>query len=127
MDTPGLLDRPFEERNEMEQLTFASLLHLPTAVVYVMDITNSAGEQSTIDKQLRVRAALKERFPRRPWIDVISKSDTVRDHPHFTDEALQKQLPSALYVSVKSGENIVHLQSQVRDMLEYLERLLYDR
>ena len=26
MDTPGLLDRPEEERNEMEKLTFASLL-----------------------------------------------------------------------------------------------------
>ena len=30
MDTPGLLDRPAEERNEMERLTFASLAHLPT-------------------------------------------------------------------------------------------------
>ena len=30
MDTPGLLDRPAEDRNEMEKLTFASLLHLPT-------------------------------------------------------------------------------------------------
>ena len=33
MDTPGLLDRPAEERNEMERLTFASLAHLPTGTL----------------------------------------------------------------------------------------------
>jgi GTP1/Obg family GTP-binding protein len=37
MDTPGLLDRPIEERNEMEKLTFASMAHLPTAVMFVID------------------------------------------------------------------------------------------
>jgi len=46
MDTPGLLDRPEEERNEMEKLTFASLLHLPTAVIYVIDHTGLSGEKS---------------------------------------------------------------------------------
>ena len=30
VDSPGLLDRPPEERNEMEKLTFASMAHLPT-------------------------------------------------------------------------------------------------
>lgn len=39
MDTPGLLDRPEDERNEMERLTFASLAHLPTAVIFVIDPT----------------------------------------------------------------------------------------
>lgn len=128
MDTPGLLDRPYEERNEMEQLTFASLLHLPTAVIFVLDITNSAGEQSTIDKQLNVRNALRERFPKRPWIDVISKGDTVVDHPNFTDKALQELLPKdALVVSVKTGESIPELQARVQSMLEYLEKFLMNR
>jgi hypothetical protein len=46
MDTPGLLDRPVEERNEMERLTFASLLYLPTAVIYVIDPTGLSGHLS---------------------------------------------------------------------------------
>ena len=33
-DTPGLLDRPEEDRNEMERLTYASLAHLPTGQNY---------------------------------------------------------------------------------------------
>ena len=46
MDTPGLLARPEEERNEMERLTFASLLHLPTAVIFVIDPSGLSGEKS---------------------------------------------------------------------------------
>lgn len=75
MDTRGLLDRPADERNEMEKLTFASLAHLPTAVIYVIDHTGLSGEQSSLQAQLNVRQLLKNRFPRRPWLDVISKGD----------------------------------------------------
>lgn len=81
MDTPGLLDRPEEERNEMERLTFASLAHLPTAVMFVIDPTGLSGEKSTLSAQLSVRKGLKERFPRRPWVDVISKVCNAHIHP----------------------------------------------
>ena len=75
MDTPGLLDRPEEDRNEMEKLTFASLLHLPTAVIFVIDPSGLSGEKSNLDAQLNVRDYLRGRFPKRPWLDVISKAD----------------------------------------------------
>ena len=67
--------RPVEERNEMEKLTFASLAHLPTAVIFVIDPTGLSGEKSTLTAQLNVRKHLKERFPKRPWIDVVSKGE----------------------------------------------------
>lgn len=56
MDTPGLLDRPAVDRNEMEKLTFASLAHLPTAVIFVIDPTGLSGEKSTLEAQLNVRS-----------------------------------------------------------------------
>lgn len=73
MDTPGLLDRPEAVRNEMEKLTYASMAHLPTAVIFVIDPTDLAGDKSTLEAQLNVRTHLKRRFPRRPWVDVVSK------------------------------------------------------
>ncbi|CAM9188894.1 unnamed protein product [Ectocarpus fasciculatus] len=73
MDTPGLLDRPEKDRNEMEKLTYASMAHLPTAVLFVIDPTGLAGEKSTLEAQINVRNDLKKRFPKRPWVDVISK------------------------------------------------------
>lgn len=123
MDTPGLLNRPDEERNEMEQLTFASLLHLPTAVIFVFDVTSLSGEQSSLDKQIEVRRALRQRFPKRPWVDVITKSD--KGMLNNIEESLRQQLPpDALYVSVRSGDNMTELKERVHIMLESLEHML---
>jgi Nucleolar GTP-binding protein 1 (NOG1) len=61
----------------MEKLTFASLAHLPTAVIFVIDPTGLSGEKSTLLAQLNVRKHLKERFPKRPWLDVVSKGSSV--------------------------------------------------
>jgi nucleolar GTP-binding protein len=79
MDTPGVLSRPDDERNCMEALTLASMQHLPTAVVFVMDLSGMSGEQSSVDKQIAVRNELRKRFPVRPWLDIISKVDLPRE------------------------------------------------
>jgi nucleolar GTP-binding protein len=119
MDTPGLLDRPDEERNEMERLTFASLAHLPTAVLFVIDPTGLSGEKSTLEAQLNVRSYLKSRFPKRPWLDVISKGDIE------VSEEIQKILPSNhILVSVQSGKNIDILKSEIENMLFRLQSML---
>ncbi len=52
MDTPGVLSRPDGERNEMEALTLASMQHLPTAVIFVMDLSGHSGHLSSIDNQV---------------------------------------------------------------------------
>ena len=77
MDSPGLLRRDNTEiRNEMEELTLAAMSHLPTAVMYVMDLSGGAGDKcSSVEDQLVLRREVRARFPRRPWIDVISKVD----------------------------------------------------
>mgnify|MGYP003868942769 CR=1 FL=1 len=57
MDSPGLILRDNEEeRNEMELLTMAAMQHLPTAVIYVMDLTGEAGDKfSSVSDQLELR------------------------------------------------------------------------
>lgn len=77
MDSPGLLRRDDgERRNEMEQLTLAAMSHLPTAVMFVMDLSGGAGDRcSSVEDQLILRRETRARFPRRPWIDVVSKYD----------------------------------------------------
>jgi hypothetical protein len=42
-DTPGLLRRPEDERNGMERLTLAALAYLPTAAIFVTDLTGDCG------------------------------------------------------------------------------------
>ena len=119
MDTPGLLDRSEDERNEMERLTFASLAHLPTAVIFVIDPTGLSGEKSTFQAQLNVREYLKSRFPRRPWIDVVSKGDIE------IPDNIRNQLPiNHLSISVKTGQNIDILKHEIEQMLHSLQDFL---
>jgi nucleolar GTP-binding protein len=122
MDTPGLLDRPEEERNEMEKLTFASLAHLPTAVIFVTDPTGLSGEKSTLTAQLNVRKYLKSRFPVRPWIDVVSKGDI-----EIPDEIKAQLPPNHISVSVKTGKNMEELKLMVDHMLADLTDILDER
>ncbi|XP_059298729.1 nucleolar GTP-binding protein 1-like isoform X3 [Lycium ferocissimum] len=42
-DTPGILRRCDEDRNNLEKLTLAVLTHLPTAVLYVHDLSGECG------------------------------------------------------------------------------------
>ena len=75
MDTPGVLSRSEEDRNPMEGLTLAAVEHLPSAVVFVMDLSGTSGEQSAPLLQLGVRDLIRQRYPDRPWLDVRSKAD----------------------------------------------------
>lgn len=118
MDTPGLLARPDEERNQMEKLTLAAMQHLPTAVVFVMDLSGSAGSKcSSIEDQLQLRREMRKRFPKRPWIDVVSKVD-LEVKADALDE-LEKILCGTPYIllSLKSGAGIDELKTQVLRML----------
>lgn len=85
-DTPGLLNRPEEERNAMERLTLACLQHLPTAVLFVADLTGQCG--TSVADQWRIREELRQRFPGKPWVDVLSKADLLEEELDAADQLL---------------------------------------
>jgi nucleolar GTP-binding protein len=57
VDTPGLLDRPAEERNEMEAQAVEALEHLADLVVFLIDPSETCGytveEQTTLLEEVR--------------------------------------------------------------------------
>ena len=57
----------------METLTVATLEHLPTAALFVFDLTEECG--CSVQQQWCIRTELLQRFPHKLWIDVISKAD----------------------------------------------------
>jgi nucleolar GTP-binding protein len=62
MDSPGLLVRPDMQRNEMEELTLAAMKHLPTAVMYVMDLSGAAGDKcSSVQDQFALRKEVRSK------------------------------------------------------------------
>jgi GTP1/Obg family GTP-binding protein len=61
----------------MELLTIATLEHLPTAALFVFDLTEECG--CDVQQQWLIRRELRSRFPHKLWIDVITKADMLEE------------------------------------------------
>jgi len=79
IDTPGLLDRPEADRNDIERQAVSAVEHLADCVLYVVDASGACGYP--LDVQLALRDELVERFGTRdvPVITVCNKADRSRD------------------------------------------------
>lgn len=72
VDTPGLLDRPLEDRNPLERQAILALRYLANVVVYVFDPSNNCGYP--IEDQLMVYRETLRNFEV-PIIAVVNKVD----------------------------------------------------
>lgn len=73
IDTPGILDRPFEDRNIIEMCSITALAHLRAAVLFFLDISGSCGY--TISQQAALFHSIKSLFMNKPLIIVCNKTD----------------------------------------------------
>ena len=93
----------------MEGLTLAAVEHLPSAVVYVMDLSGTSGPQSAPRLQLRVREQVRARYADRPWLDVRTKADLP-----LADELSPEDVPDdTLHVSVVDDVNVELLKRRM--------------
>jgi nucleolar GTP-binding protein len=97
IDTPGLLDRPEPERNDIERQAVSALEHLADAVLFVVDASESCGY--VLEDQLELRDAVAARFDV-PVLTVCNKSDRSTD------------VEADAYMSLETDENV----DQVLDM-----------
>ncbi|KAK9094495.1 hypothetical protein Scep_025964 [Stephania cephalantha] len=126
-DTPGLLRRHDEDRNNLEKLTLAVLTHLPTAILYVHDLSGECGTSPS--DQFVIYKEIRERFSDHLWIDVVSKCDLLRQSPVIfsTDDVDLDYLDmrnymtagpdGAICVSVKNEIGLDQLKDRVHDLL----------
>ncbi|WP_224448486.1 NOG1 family protein [Haloprofundus salilacus] len=76
IDTPGLLDRPEAERNDIERQAVSALEHLADAVLFVVDASGDCGYP--LDAQLELRDEMQRRFDV-PVLTICNKSDRSTD------------------------------------------------
>ena len=93
VDTPGLLDRPMEERNEIERQTVAALSHLRGVVLYILDPSEHCGY--LIDSQLSLAEDLKN-WLKLPMLIVANKADILR----FGEDK------NMLHMSTETGQGV---------------------
>ena len=75
VDTPGLLDRPMAERNNIERQTIAALSHLQGVVLYILDPSEHCGYP--LASQLSLAEDLKN-WIGLPMLIVANKTDILR-------------------------------------------------
>lgn len=73
VDTPGLLDRPLEDRNAIELQALYALRHLADVVVFLVDTSEHCGY--SLEAQLALLEDTKKAFPDAPILVAESKSD----------------------------------------------------
>ncbi|BFG35316.1 hypothetical protein CerSpe_215890 [Prunus speciosa] len=73
IDTPGILDRPFEDRNIIEMCSITALAHLRAVVLFFLDISGSCGY--SIAQQAALFHSIKSLFMNQPLIIVCNKTD----------------------------------------------------
>jgi nucleolar GTP-binding protein len=99
-----------------------------------MDLSGGAGDRcSSVEDQLVLRRELRARYPRRPWIDVLSKSDLgvidgARERLVHIIEAERQYLQRGggasdandkyfIELSIKEGLGVEELRQEVMRML----------
>ena len=99
VDTPGLLERPFEKINKIEMKAIIALKHLADLILFIFDSSGSSGYK--IEEQQKLYEKIKELFPDKKVITINNKCDLSRD------------MKADIYVSCKTNEGINELKSMI--------------
>ncbi|MGB9176321.1 MAG: GTPase [Methanoregula sp.] len=81
VDTPGILDRPAEERNQIERQALSAMMNVASVVLFILDPSEHCGYP--MDVQLRLLEEVKGMVAV-PMIVVANKSDLVAPEGYLT-------------------------------------------
>jgi nucleolar GTP-binding protein len=112
IDTPGILDKPLEERNTIEMQSITALAHLRATVLFFLDISETCG--FTIAQQASLFRSIKPLFANKPLLLVLNKIDLVR--PEAIPEADKALLQALMDEGVEFAQSSCVTDEGVMDM-----------
>ena len=111
VDTPGLLDRPADERNEIEEQAASAMTHLADVVLVLVDPSESCGYPLTAQLQLRDDVAARFDVP---VLTIATKSDLSRD------------VEADCYMSTSEDEGVEDVLDAAVEAADYEPELPFD-
>lgn len=75
IDSPGVLNRPLEQRNTIEMQSIIALANLRALIMFMVDISETCGH--SLEEQLNLFDSLKPLFAKRPVVVVFNKTDLI--------------------------------------------------
>ncbi|WP_049922060.1 NOG1 family protein [Halopiger djelfimassiliensis] len=120
VDTPGLLDRPPAERNEIESQAVSAIEHLADCMLVVLDPSGECGYP--LASQLELRDSIAAQFEEIPVLTVANKTDR-RD---VWDEDRLEERPVDYTMSVETGDDVETVLDAAVDAVDYEPELPFD-
>merc|ERR1711957_293504 len=121
IDTPGILDRPLEERNTIEMQAITALAHLDACIIYFVDISENCGY--SIEQQMSLFTSIKPLFKNKPLVIVLNKTDlkpysaVSQDNKTLIENMVKENNTYLIQMSNESGDGVSDVKSSACDIL----------
>lgn len=120
VDTPGILDRPLEERNTIEMQAITALAHLQCCVLYFLDVSEQCGY--TLESQLKLFESIRPLFANKQVMIVANKTDVI---PY---ESLSADARARIEeVALKAGAEVIPMSNVNEDNIGLLKTTACDK
>jgi len=121
IDSPGILDQPLDQLNNIEMQSITALAHLKACILYFIDISESCGY--SIDQQISLYERIKALFSNKPVVIVFTKIDLKKFSE--LDQEYQDKLSALIKengvtseeLSNKTGEGILKVKETACNLL----------
>jgi nucleolar GTP-binding protein len=120
VDTPGILDRPLEERNTIEMQAITALAHLQCCVLYFLDVSEQCGY--TLESQLKLFESIRPLFANKQVMIVANKTDVVPYEKLSADARARIE-----EVALKAGAEVVPMSNVSEENISTLKTTACDK
>ncbi len=110
IDTPGLLDRPVQDMNEIELNAMVALEHLADLVLYIFDASETSGYQ--LESQINLYNEISHVF-KTPIQCVFNKMDLVENIKYV--ETFINQVDNPLMLSASEGIGVSEIITKMEE------------
>lgn len=112
IDTPGLLDRPIKDMNNIELNAMVALEHLAHVILFIFDASETCGYP--LENQYNLYKEVEEVF-NRPIIALFNKMDlTERKNNIYLEEYISK-FENPLFISAYEGEGVEEIITKLEE------------
>ncbi|WP_405287662.1 NOG1 family protein [Methanobrevibacter sp.] len=117
IDTPGLLDRPVLEMNDIEMNAIVALEHLADAILFIFDASETCGFH--LDNQYNLLKQIEKIFAEIPVFYLFNKMDLIEDREYLNEYIDNEE--NSIFISAIEGEGIDLINKKI-DTIKKIDR-----
>ncbi len=114
VDTPGILERPLDQLNEIERKALAALMTLPDVVLFLFDVSPTA--YVGVDGQLALYRSVSRMASER-GVDVVVAANKVDAADEKVLARVREEVGEVIEISALTGRNVDALLDRLYELL----------